>query len=74
MPGLVLALGLAGCGGEPSPFSPTPEEDPARHARATKEMEEIQRRNREAEAKFYAGLASKAPEGDAETTDAHGSL
>lgn len=61
-PAALMLIGLAaGCSGGPSPLSPTPDQDPARHARAGREMEEMARRNRAAEARFYRRLAARPP-------------
>lgn len=54
---VLAAVAILGCSGEPSPLSPTPDQDPERHARAGLEMEAASRRNREAEAQFYRNLA-----------------
>jgi hypothetical protein len=57
---LLLSL-LAGCGqGRPN-LSPTPEQDPARHARAVAQTEQVARRNREAEAKFWSTMRHVTP-------------
>ncbi len=55
----VLALGFAsGCSADPGPLSPTPDQDPARAVRASLEMKEVARRNREAEASFFRRAAA----------------
>jgi len=54
-------MGLtSGCSADPGPLSPTPEQDPARAARASLEMEEVARRNRQAEAQFFRRAAVRA--------------
>lgn len=58
----VLAVVVGpGCGGsaDPALLSPSPDQDPARHARAVVEMEETVRRNQEAEARFMRRVAAR---------------
>jgi hypothetical protein len=55
-------LPLAGCLREASPMSPTPDQDPARHARSVREMEGVARRNQEAEARFFRKVRAQSPE------------
>jgi hypothetical protein len=56
--GLVALATGPGCGltGD-DVLSPTPDQDPARHARAVVEMEEVAQRNKEAEARFFRKAA-----------------
>lgn len=66
-PSLAMLVALAltplvGCRREASPMSPTPEQDPARHARSVREMEEVARRNQEAEARFFRKVRAQSPE------------
>lgn len=52
---------IAGCSSEPSPLSPFSSDDPDRHALAVREMDELARRNREAEARFYRQMRHARP-------------
>lgn len=49
----VVLLALAGCQGPPSTLSPTTLEDPQRAIRAAREAAEVERANREAEARVF---------------------
>ena len=62
LPIVTVAIGLApGCGPTAINRSPTPDQDPARYARAQREAEAVARENREAEARFYRQLRSTEP-------------
>lgn len=64
---LILLLGLfAGCEARTSNLSPTPEEDPPRHARAVLDLEEARRATREAESEFFRRARMPVPEVEAE--------
>lgn len=53
---------LAGCLRAASLMSPTPAQDPARHARSVREMDEVARRNQESEARFFRKVRAQSPE------------
>ncbi|QDV33413.1 hypothetical protein [Tautonia plasticadhaerens] len=54
---LAASLGLiAGCTPRSPNLSPTPDQEPARHARALREADDVRRANRQAEADFYRRL------------------
>ncbi|WP_422927246.1 hypothetical protein [Singulisphaera sp. PoT] len=63
-PAFLLAaslIGSIGCTEEPSPLSPIADLHPERTAVANREMAEVARKNREAEAAFYRKLRSTPP-------------
>lgn len=55
-----ILTSVSGCS-EPSPLSPTADQDPARHALAVREMGDVARRNRDAEAAFFRKLKAATP-------------
>jgi hypothetical protein len=61
-PVVLKTIGLTGLGGRQSKSSNsslTPDDDPERHFRAGREVEDMVRRNQEAEAQFYRKLRAR---------------
>ncbi|MEW4567618.1 hypothetical protein AB1L88_07085 [Tautonia sp. JC769] len=65
IPALAIVLSLGpGCESRVGSRSPTPDQDPARYARALQDEAEAQRENRENEARFHRGPLLELAEAD----------